>query len=191
MNSNLAYENDIREELIGGEVVAMSPRPAVNHNRVAFRIAYLFEVYLEGKPCNVFSDGYDLFLDEENNFVPDMMVVCDPGKVKFDGIHGAPDLVVEILSPSTAKVDRTHKKDVYAKSGVWEYWTVSPNDKIIDVFRSNGQGEFVFHDTYTFYAEWELKRMTEEERQAVVTHFNCCLYDDFDIYLDDIFYKVP
>ena len=97
MNSNLAYENDIREELIGGEVVAMSPRPAVNHNRVAFRIAYLFEVYLEGKPCNVFSDGYDLFLDEENNFVPDMMVVCDPGKVKFDGIHGAPDLVGEVL----------------------------------------------------------------------------------------------
>ena len=65
MNSSLAYENDIREELIGGEVVAMSPRPAVNHNRVAFRIAYLFEVYLEGKPCNVFSDGYDLFLSKK------------------------------------------------------------------------------------------------------------------------------
>ena len=118
MNSNLAYENDIREELIGGEVVAMSPRPAVNHNQVAFNVANLFHNYLKGKGCRAFSDGYDLFLDEENNFVPDMMVVCDPGKVKFDGIHGAPDLVVEVLSPSTAKYDRGHKMRAYQRRGV-------------------------------------------------------------------------
>jgi Uma2 family endonuclease len=184
------YKIDQKEELIGGRMVAMSPT-ASNHNRISRNILGIFWNYLQGKTCEPFGDGELVYLTEEDEFIPDFMVVCDPDKIKFDGIHGAPDLVVEILSPSTAKVDRTHKKDVYAKSGVREYWTVSPNDKIIDVFRSNGQGEFVFHDTYTFFADWELKRMTEEERQAVVTHFNCCLYDDFDIYLDDIFYKVP
>ena len=172
------YKIDQKEELIGGRMVAMSPT-ASNHNRISRNILGIFWNYLQGKTCEPFGDGELVYLTEEDEFIPDFMVVCDPDKIKFDGIHGAPDLVVEILSPSTAKVDRTHKKDVYAKSG-----TLSLHDALPIC-------EFVFHDTYTFYADWELKRMTEEERQAVVTHFNCCLYDDFDIYLDDIFYKVP
>ena len=97
----------------------------------------------------------------------------------------------EILSPSTAKNDRGHKKIVYAKSGVREYWIISPSDKVIEVYRNNGNSEFFLHDTYTIYPDWMLDRMSESERSAVVTHFKCCLYNDFDIYLDDIFYKVP
>lgn len=187
-NSNLAYEMEYREELIDGKIVAMSPRPAFNHNRVAFRIAHLFENYLKGKRCTVLPDGTDLHLTEENRFVPDMMVVCDRDKIKTDGVHGAPDLVVEVLSPSTARNDKTHKKETYAKCGVREYWLVSPEEKSLDVYRTNGT-EFVLHDIYSLHPDWELARMSEEERAALVTHFQCSLFDDLDISLEDIFYR--
>ena len=122
MNNNLAYQDDFvekcRKEVIDGKLVMMSPRPTVNHNRVAFNIAVLFDRYLKGKKCTPFSDGVDLYLDDNNRFVPDMMVVCDPDKIKPDGIHGTPDLVVEVLSPSTMRNDKTRKKDIYARCGV-------------------------------------------------------------------------
>lgn len=192
MSDNLAYQDDFvtkrREELIDGKPVMMSPRPTVNHNRVAFNIAVLFDHYLKGKKCIPFSDGVDLYLDDDNRFVPDMMVVCDPDKIKPDGIHGAPDLVVEVLSPGTARNDKTRKKDVYARCGVREYWLVSPADKFVEIYRTDGT-EFILHDVYTLYPDWQLAQMSEEERATVVTHFNCSLFDDLDISLEDIFYR--
>lgn len=175
-------------ELIGGKVMAMSPRPAYNHNQISYNIATLFANYLKGKKCTPIADGMDLFLDDDNQFVPDFMVVCDPDKIKPDGIHGAPDLVVEVLSPSTAKNDKTHKKDVYARYGVREYWLVGPGDKYVEVYRSNGS-EFILHDIYTLHEDWQLAQMSDEERAAVVTHFKCSLFDDLDIALEDIFYR--
>ena len=188
MSENLAYQEAQREELIGGEVVAMSPRPSFNHNQISYNIAYLFAHYLRGKKCIPIADGMDLYLDEDNHFVPDFMIVCDPDKIKRDGVHGAPDLVVEVLSSSTAKNDRTLKKTVYAKCGVREYWLVSPGEKSVEVYRTNGT-EFVLHDVYTLHADWELAQMSEAERAEVVTHFQCSLYDDLDISLEDIFYR--
>lgn len=192
MGSNLAYQDDFiakrREELIDGKPVMMSPRPTVNHNHVVLNISRLFSNYLYGKRCTPFSDGVDLFLDEENRFVPDFMVVCDPDKIKLDGVHGAPDLVVEVLSPSTAKNDKTRKKDVYARCGVREYWLVGPEDKSIEVYHLNGES-FLLHDIYTLHADWQLAQMSEEERSALVTHFKCSLFDDLDISIDDIFYR--
>lgn len=187
-SGNLAYREVRREELIGGKVVAMSPRPAFNHNQVSYNISRLFGNYLYGKKCTPIADGMDLFLDDDNQFVPDFMVVCDPDKIKPDGIHGAPDLVVEVLSPSTAKNDKTHKKDVYARCGVREYWLVGPGDKYVEVYRSNGS-EFILHDIYTLHEDWQLAQMSDEERAAVVTHFKCSLFDDLDIALEDIFYR--
>jgi len=130
----------------------------------------------------------DLYLTEENQFIPDFMVVCDPDKIKSDGVHGAPDLVVEVLSTSTMRNDRTHKKDVYARCGVREYWIVSPAEKSIEQYFLE-DGQFVLHDIYTLHADWELEQMSEEERAAVVTHFKCSLFDDLDISLEDIFYR--
>lgn len=187
-SGNLAYREERRVELIGGKVVAMSPRPAFNHNQVSYNISRLFGNYLYGKKCTPIADGMDLFLDDDNQFVPDFMVVCDPDKIKPDGIHGAPDLVVEVLSPSTAKNDKTHKKDVYARYGVREYWLVGPGDKYVEVYRSNGS-EFILHDIYTLHEDWQLAQMSDEERAAVVTHFKCSLFDDLDIALEDIFYR--
>ncbi len=188
MDNNLAHQEEPKEELIGGEVVMMLPRPSVNHNRVAFNIAVLFDNYLKGKRCTPFSDGTDLYLTEGDRFIPDVMIVCDPDKIKANGVHGAPDLVVEVLSPSTMWNDRTHKKDVYAQCGVREYWLVDPVSKSIEIYRADG-GAFVLHSVYALHADWELKQMTEEERAAVVTHFKCSLFDDLDISMEDIFYR--
>lgn len=192
MSENLAYQDDFvakrREELIDGKPVMMSPRPTVIHNRVAFNIAVLFDRYLKGKKCTPFSDGIDLYLDDNNRFVPDMMVVCDPDKIKPDGIHGAPDLVVEVLSPSTMRNDKTRKKDVYARCGVREYWLVGPDEKSVEVYRTDGT-EFILHDIYTLYPDWQLAQMSDEERANLVMHFKCSLFDDLDISLEDIFYR--
>ncbi len=189
MSDNLAYQEERRrEELIGGKVVAMSPRPSFNHNRVASNLFWVFETYLRGKKCTPFADGTDLYLTEDNRFIPDVMIVCDPDKIKSDGVHGAPDLVVEVLSPSTTRNDRTRKKDVYARCGVREYWLVSPDEKSVEVYRAD-EAEFVLHDIYVLHPDWQLEQMSEEERAAVVTHFKCSLFDDLDISLEDIFYR--
>ena len=171
-----AYKIDWKEELIGGKVVAMSPA-STNHTRIAGNIYHIFRTYLNGKNCEPFGDGILVYLTEEDEFIPDFMVVCDPDKVKADGIHGAPDLVVEILSPSTARNDKGYKKEVYAKAGVREYWIVSPADKVVDVYRSSGKNELLLHNTYAKCA-------------ATAAHFQCSLYDEFEIHLDEIFYRV-
>ncbi len=187
MNSNLAYEEEGREELINGQVF-MSPRPIWNHNRVAFNIAVLFEHYLRGKRCTAVSDGTDLYLTEQDRFVPDVMIVCDPDKIQWNGVHGAPDLVVEVLSPGTARNDRGHKKDVYEQCGVKEYWLVNPADQSVEIYRADGS-RFVLHNIYAVRSGRELAQMSEAERAAVETHFQCSLFDDLDIALEDIFYR--
>ena len=121
-------------------------------------------------------------------FIPDMMVVCDPDKIRGSGVFGAPDLVVEVLSPSTMRNDKTRKKDTYAKYGVREYWLVSPGDKSVEVYRTDGR-DFILHDIYALLPDWQLAKMSKEERSAVVTHFKCSLFDDLDISLEDIFYR--
>ena len=186
MSGDLAYQDERREELIGGKVVMMAPA-ATNHNRIATNINRIFGNYLHGKTREPFGDGEKVFLTKTDHYVPDFMVVCDPNKVKHDGVHGAPDLVVEILSPGTMRNDKTRKKEVYAKCGVREYWII-PGDKSIEVFRTDGT-EFVLHDIYVLRPDWELAQMSEKERAKVVTRFKCSLFDDLDISLEDIFYR--
>ena len=186
MSDNLAYQEEVREELIGGEVVAMSPRPMYNHNHVAFNIAVIFDSYLRGKRCTVIPDGTDLYLTDEDRFVPDMMVVCDRDKIKRDGVHGAPDLVVEVLSPGTAKNDRMRKKEVYEACGVREYWIADPENRTIEQYLLR-DGGLELSTVYASYTEREMERMSERERMEIITHFKCSLYDDFDISLDEIF----
>jgi len=186
VNSNLAYEEDAWEELIDGQIIAMSPRPIYNHNRIAFRIALIFENYLEKKSCTVIADGTDLYLTAKDRFVPDMMVVCDRDKIKRNGVHGAPDLVVEVLSPITSKRDRKYKKEVYAKCGVREYWLVDLLNRSIEQYLLE-DGRLELNEIYTLYHDYDLEQMSEEERAAVPTHFKCSLFDDLDIALADIF----
>lgn len=185
MSDNLAYQEERREELIGGKVVMMSPA-STGHTYVADNILMIFKQYLKGKKCISFGDGLLVHLTDEDKFVPDMMVVCDRDKIKRTYIDGAPDLVVEVLSPGTAKNDKGYKKSVYESSGVPEYWIVDPLHKSIEVYFLQG-GRYVLDNLYTLYSAEELEEMTEEEKALVVTEFKRHLYDDLTIRLDDIF----
>jgi len=186
MKNNLAYQEEIWNELINGKVVAMSPRPSVNHNQIAGNIYHIFRNHLKGRICRPFGDGVELYLMENERFVPDGMIVCDPHKISRNGIYGAPDLVVEVLSPSTARYDRGHKKDVYEASGVREYWIIEPDTKAIEVYLLT-DGKFVLDNAYYIYPDYLLEKMTDEEKAAVPSGFQCSLYDDFSISLEEVF----
>ena len=189
MEDNLAYREEFwQEELIGGKWVAMSPASTF-HNFISMNIARIFGNYLHGKTCVPFPDGETVFLTEEDRFVPDFMVVCDPNKIQADGVHGAPDLVVEILSPSSVRRDRQHKMNVYETCGVREYWIVSQTEKTVEQYLLEGN-RLRLHDVYTVYPEWVKKTMRAEELAAIRTEFKCSLYDDLIIRLEDVFYRV-
>ena len=190
METNLAYkfEEERREEIIGGKVVMMAS-PSLNHNFVAGNIYALFFNYLDGRPCAPFSDNTKVILADDERYIPDMMVVCDPKKFGNNCINGAPDFVVEVLSPGTARNDRGRKKDAYEKYGVREYWIVSPGDRVIEQYMSE-DGRFVLRGVYAQYPQYMLDDMTEEERAAVVTEFQSGLFDDLTVRLDDVFKRV-
>ena len=193
MDGNLAYKQDghsdgLWEELIDGKVVMMVPA-RVNHHRVSGNLYNIFSRYLHGRPCEPFPDGVGLYLSAKEHYIPDMMVVCDPDKVQDKGIVGAPDLVIEVLSPSTAKNDRGHKKDVYERHGVREYWIVDPAALNVEQYVLEN-GKFTLWDVYHKYSASWLAEMDEEERAAVVTEFRCSLFDDLLISLEDVFRRV-
>lgn len=184
---DLPYQDDyVREELINGEIVAMSPNQTINHHRISDQIFAIFNHYLRGRKCIAFSDGVDLYLGDKDRFIPDMMVVCDQNKIKWDGIYGAPDLVVEVLSPGTAKRDRGIKLQTYQKYGVLEYWIVIPDNRSVEQYLLQ-DGAFVLNEVYTLYQDYALKKMTPEQKAAALAPIKCSLYDDLEIDIKDIF----
>jgi len=111
--NNLAYDEEIREEMLDGRTVAMSPRPAINHLVVSGNIYRIFSNFLDGKNCSAFGDGADVYLTPKDRVIPDAIIVCNRDIIKTNGIHGAPDLIVEVLSPTAQKYDRGYKKNLY------------------------------------------------------------------------------
>ena len=174
-------------EIINGQVYMMS-RPNTDHMKIELNIATIFKNYLKGKRCMPFNE-VDVFFSEEDNFIPDVIIVCDPEIIEDDGIHGTPDLVVEILSPSTARNDKIKKKIAYEKYGVKEYWIVDPLGKSVEVYlRKNNKLEL--DDVYSIYKDFEWKKLSEEEKATVKKAVKVSLYDDFYVTLDDIFENV-
>ena len=188
IEGNLALKEEPLEEIIGGKVVMMAP-PAPNHGRVTSNLDRIFNNYLLDKQCEYFADSIGLILSKRDKFIPDGMIICDRSQVKDDGVHGAPSLTVEVLSPSTARYDRGRKKDIYERLGVREYWIVSPSDMTIEQYLLQ-DGKFVLNDVYRKYREYELEDMKEEDRAAIVTEFRCSLFDDLIIRVDDVFRRL-
>lgn len=193
---NLAYINDrnikIKTELIDGKIFMMSPRPRVEHATVCTNIASEFRSYLKGKTCRAFCDGVDVFLDENNRFIPDTMIVCNPDIIKHDGIHGAPDLVVEVLSKTTAKNDRSKKKYTYAKYGVKEYWIVDVWSKSVEVYY-NQDNWFVLDNIYYYLTDKEIaenSNMSDNDIDKIKEYtdsIKVSICDNLIVKLKDIF----
>jgi len=187
MNENLAYELEIPEELLDGVPVAMSPRPSVRHNFIAWNVYSIFRAFLKNKPCKPFADGEDLYLSEKDHFIPDMMVVCKKDKIQKNGVYGAPSLVVEVLSPSSSKRDRGYKKNAYEAAGVREYWIVDPSNFSVEVYLLQN-GKYILDDVYTLYRQYEKEEcLTEEEKAAIPESFSCRLFPSLEIPLEDVF----
>jgi len=131
------WDDSKRWELIEGVPYAMSPSPSPMHQTISVQLLRKIGNFLEGKPCKVFHAPFDVRLnadDEDDTVVqPDLLVVCDRSKIDNTGCKGAPDLVVEILSPSTARKDRVLKFQQYQQAGVREYWIVDPETKSVQV----------------------------------------------------------
>ena len=184
--SNLAYQEERRFEILDGKIVSMSPSSVVNHNKIMGNIYNIFSNFFKGKPCDVFADGVDVHLSKKDVFIPDVMIVCNKGIIKEDGIYGAPDLVVEILSPSTAKNDKGYKKDLYERYGVKEYWIIEIKAKSIEVYLLK-EGKYVLDNVYSIFPDYTLKKMTEEERNQIPKEFKTSLCQDLTIVLEDVF----
>jgi len=150
------WGDDVRYELIDGVAYAMSPSPTRHHQEVTGEIYYQARQRLDPKSdCQVLIAPLDVRLpqgDEVDDRVdtvvqPDVLAVCDPGKLDDRGVRGAPDWVVEVLSPSTASHDHIHKRRVYERHGVTELWLVHPTDRLLTVYRYEngeyGKPEFV------------------------------------------------
>ncbi len=182
--NNLAYQDTPWEELLNGEIVLLSPRPTVTHNRVAGRIFVAFSNYLEDKSCCPFSDGTDVYLTENDHVIPDGMIVCRDDIIWNDGIHGSPDLIVEVLSPSTEKNDKGYKKELYERVGVKEYWIVDTKSCSIEVYLLT-EGKYKLQEVYRLPDE----DMTEQEKEQCKVNIPVSLYDDFSIPLAKIFQK--
>lgn len=128
---------DERWELHDGRAVAMSPAPTVQHQVIAGNFHHWFKNFLKGKPCRVYISPIDVLLptyegqdahEVDRVLQPDVIVVCDREKIRKANIFGAPDLAIEVLSPSTAKRDEGEKRDLYARAGVKELWLADPEN---------------------------------------------------------------
>jgi Uma2 family endonuclease len=129
-----------RYELIYGEAFAMAGANT-RHQAILTELLSQFHVYLRGKPCKVFSAPYDVRLfyeeDESDDTVvqPDIMVVCDKNSIGPEGCRGAPDLVIEILSPSNTAIEMERKFSLYREAGVREYWIADSKNNTLKVYR--------------------------------------------------------
>ena len=177
----LKWQFDERIELIKGKIFRMSPAPATRHQLCVGEIYRYLGNYLYRKSCKVFVSPFDVRLTplkkQESNKIytvvqPDVCVICNPEKIDSKGCIGAPDLVVEVLSPGNTTREMNEKFEIYQENGVSEYWLVEPNDRIVLVYILNESGKYI-----------GLKPFTESEtlQSRSIEGFAILVKDIFDV----------
>lgn len=135
----LQWELDERVELFKGRIFKMSPAPSRKHQDISRELTLAFGKIFQNHPCNLYVAPFDVRLprkDEKGNDIhtvvqPDLCIICDESKLDDRGCLGAPDLIIEILSPGNSKKEMKNKFEIYAEAGVREYWIVNPTDENI------------------------------------------------------------
>lgn len=152
----LTWEEDGQMELLSGQVVMMAP-PLRSHQEVSGELFRQLANFLEGKRCRVYAAPFAVRLFEKEGDAPedvdtvvepDITVVCDTGKLDKYGCKGAPELVIEVLSPSTRRHDRLVKLELYQRAGVAEYWLVDPENQSVQVLLLGKEGYLLPHEDY-------------------------------------------
>lgn len=139
----LELPDEPRIEILDGTLYNMTPAPSPRHQDVLGQLYRQFSDYLDGKSYRVYMAPFDVRLlsddkpdDEVYNVVqPDLSVICAPDKIDDRGCNGSPDLIVEVLSPATAKKDKGEKLRLYRAAQVKEYWIVDALHETVDVYR--------------------------------------------------------
>ena len=151
------WPEDERWELLDGVAYAMAA-PGLAHQTVVGELFIQIGLFLRGKPCRSFVAPFDVRLprhkeadaDVTTVVQPDISVICDPDKLDGSGCRGAPDWVIEVLSPSTAAKDQIQKLAVYERAGVGEVWLVHPTDHVVTIYTLNAErcyGKPAIHET--------------------------------------------
>jgi Uma2 family endonuclease len=148
----LTWGNDEKWEIINGVPYNMSPSPGTKHQQISLELSAQIRNFLieSESSCMAFHAPFDVRFPEsllDNNQIidvvqPDIVVICDTSKVDEKGCHGAPDFIIEILSPSTAYKDYVIKLNLYEKNGVKEYWIIDPTNRIINMYLLDNSGKY-------------------------------------------------
>lgn len=153
----LTWPEGERWEIIEG-VPYMKAAPSTIHQEILMEISRQIANHLRGKSCKVYPSPFCVKLtkgDEKSNedikkvVEPDITIVCDKSKVDEKGCNGAPDMIVEIISPSSIKTDRIIKFNMYEQAGVKEYWIIEPEGKIVSVFVLQENGRYGRQEVYS------------------------------------------
>ena len=154
----LTWQFDERVELIRGWISRMSPAPLRYHQNISFKLSIQIGNYLTDKNCTAYAAPFDVRLTNkrkkkvDDKFIqsvvqPDISIICDPEKLDDKGCLGAPDWIIEILSPGNTKNEMKEKFSLYEENGVKEYWIVYPEYFQVQVFDLIND-KYVFRDNY-------------------------------------------
>ncbi|MBL7797284.1 MAG: Uma2 family endonuclease [Saprospiraceae bacterium] len=147
----LLWQFEERVELLRGKIRQMAA-PSRKHQGISIRLSKPFINSLWKSPCKVYAAPFDVRLTRFNKaqnkdvttvVQPDLCVICDPAKLDDRGCIGAPDLIVEILSPGNSRTEMKDKFELYQEAGVLEYWVVSPIERTIQVWKLNEAGIYI------------------------------------------------
>jgi Uma2 family endonuclease len=140
----LTWQFQDKLELLRGKIFKMSPAPSTVHQKISMKLTGKLFNFFEKHPCNLFAAPFDVrLLDKKKStqdaaihtvIQPDLCVICDESKIDERGAIGAPDLVIEILSPGNSNKEMKYKFDLYEEAGVLEYWIVNPADRTILIY---------------------------------------------------------
>ena len=142
----LKIEDNNRYEIFNGELL-MVPAPSTDHQEISGNIGFLIWSFVKQKGLGkVFNAPVDVVFDDDEVFQPDIIFIKSENQsiIGKNAIQGVPDLIVEIVSPSSAFYDTIEKKEVYGKYGVTEYWLVFPDEKVIEIFILGKEGYVEF-----------------------------------------------
>lgn len=154
----LKWKFEERLEIIRGKIFRMSPAPNLMHQSVSMKLSNSIYNFLKGRSCKVFSAPFDVRLPVRNKkkdneiysvVQPDICVICDESKLDEKGCCGAPDLMIEILSPGNSKKEIRLKHELYEESGVKEYWIINPVEENLFVYILKGDGKYGDAKVYT------------------------------------------
>jgi len=177
-------ERKRKKEMIDGKIYLMAS-PCIEHRDVQGNLNTIFNNYFKQnkKRCRAIID-HQIYINEKNYVEPDVKVLCRENN-KNDDI---PVIVIEVLSKSTSDMDRIIKMKKYAELGIKEYWIITWEMSLIEIYLLNENKEYEHYKTYAYYSsEQELRRLDEDELKEVVNEFSPVSFPELTVKLEDVF----